>query len=285
MLNQAERQIIKKEFKTQTEFLSTMKTISSIKDEKDRQKFIRLTIDIMEEAISDKIDSKKAKEWERIAKLNEISISLQSHIIDFGGYSIYALRGLKTITGYKSREGSSLGLVDNFDDLNKFSKRLSLIRSRLKGRVLDFGCSVGWVSFLLRNKFGSDSYGIDIDEKAIDLGRLFESGKLYKSIPVKGRYLFPFNDKMFDIIVSKATLFEAPSNGLASYALEDNDSSFHHTMNEISRVLKKDGILLVETNLDLGIIFRLMDSFSFIYLDSFKLSPFEKEWKVFQKYE
>ena len=281
MSNKGHREIIGAEFKKQSGIHSSIKTVSAIRDFKTRNKFTFLTVDIMEEAsFSGKADKDKLDAWEDIASFYGIPISSSYHLVDFGGYSIYALRGLKSITGYKSDEGFGVSLAV---DLSKFSRKSSDLSLKLRGNVLDFGCSVGWVSNLLRKRFNSNSYGADIDEKAVSLGRFFEAGNLYASFKINGHYAMPIPDGRFDLVLSKAALFEAPSNGLASFAGEKT-REFRKTMDDVSRVMKKDGMLLVETNLKLESIFPLLDSYLFVYIDTFHSGFSDKEWKLFQKY-
>ncbi len=282
MSNRSYRKIIGAEFKKQSEIFSSIKTVSSIRDFSTRERFTHLTIDILEEAgFRGKPDSRNAEEWERIASAYYLPLSLEYHLINFGGYSIYALRGLKSITGYKSKEGFGVNLAV---DLANFSKDSRELRAKLRGKVLDFGCSVGWVSKLLSNQFGSDSYGVDIDEKAIDIGRFFEAGKLYTSVKIKDNYIIPIQDNKFDLVISKAALFEAPSSGLASFVGEQL-IEFRKTMDEIYRVIDKDGVLLIETDMSLDMMFPLMNRYAFYYLNTFHSSFSNKEWKLFQKYE
>lgn len=282
MANKEHCEIIDSEFKKQNGIYSSIKTIGSIRDSKTRYRFTFLTIDILEEAaFSGKADKSKLEAWEELSSFHNLPLSSSYHLVEFGGYAIYALRGLKSITGYKSDEGFGVKLAV---DLSRFSRKSSDLGAKLKGTVLDFGCSVGWVSNLLRKRFNSNAYGSDIDEKAVLLGRFFEAGNLYSSFKINNHYAMPIPNNRFDLVLSKAALFEAPSNGLASFAGE-KANEFKNTMDDVSRVLKKDGMLLVETNLSLGSIFPLLDSYPFIYIDTFQSGFSDKEWKLFQKYE
>ncbi len=124
---------------------------------------------------------------------------------------------------------------------------------------MDFGCGVGWLAYIIERNFKldvSDVYGLDPDKVAVDLGNTFISeGKegnekivYYSSYTqnIKERK-FPFNDASFNLIISKATLFEAPSTGLGGY-LKGNMEDLKFTISELDRILRTGGGLLIETN-------------------------------------
>lgn len=122
-----------------------------------------------------------------------------------------------------------------------------LIDQILKGRfksgdtILDAGCGGGRnLTWFLNNQF--ELYGIDINEEAIN--ELKSRNKSYTSgyFSVSAVEDMPFKDLVFDSIISSAVLHFAK-----------NRSHFFSMMEEMIRVLKKEGILFIRMASDIGI--------------------------------
>ncbi len=114
--------------------------------------------------------------------------------------------------------------------------RLRPILSALKEtrnpiKLLDIGCYDGYISLLLKDKFGKkcEVYGIDVAINTIKLAR--QKGVHAKVCDVTEG--ISFEDNMFDYIFA----------GEMIEHLQDTD----FFLQEVSRVLKPDGILILTT--------------------------------------
>lgn len=121
--------------------------------------------------------------------------------------------------------GSYLKIKDN----PRYRKIWDFIkRNNLRGRLLDIGCANGDFSEpLVENGF--DCFGLEIMEEGI-----LESQK--KGIKVsRGSFLerFPFGDNYFDVVFAGEVI---------EHTVDDENF-----LKEVSRVLKKDGVLILTT--------------------------------------
>jgi len=91
-----------------------------------------------------------------------------------------------------------------------------------KCKLLDVGCGDG---FLLSKIQGSEKYGIDISER-----RVKQASRFAKEVKQASIYHIPYPDKFFDVTISTEVLEHIPN--------------IEKGIREISRVLKKDGVLL-----------------------------------------
>ncbi|VVB73301.1 Ubiquinone/menaquinone biosynthesis C-methyltransferase UbiE [uncultured archaeon] len=138
----------------------------------------------------------------------------------------FAMSGVAALM---KRENDPAQYGMNRDLLAKLAERSPLVRERMKGHVLDFGCGVGWLTKLLRDEFGSDSIGIDVDEGAITLGRFFgATGLIQMDKDAEG---LPFPDGKLDAVVIKEVF------DVACWS-ETN------ILDEAHRVTRPDGVLL-----------------------------------------
>ena len=112
-------------------------------------------------------------------------------------------------------------------------KSYPAVKERISGRVLDFGCNVGWLTQLMRRRYGATSIGVDTDNNAIKLGRFLGVKGL---IPIAdGNKHLPFKDGYFDTVMLKSIL-DCPSVG--------TDDAMN-IISEASRVTKLGGIVLI----------------------------------------
>jgi SAM-dependent methyltransferase len=119
------------------------------------------------------------------------------------------------------------------DGVSKF-KRCPL-NIRPIGKALDFGCNVGWLTKWLKEQFNVESWGVDVDEFAVSLGKFFGAENLVTLQENGGKYVLPFGDKSFDAVVSTNALFSIPMDIWST----------DETMGEIHRVLAPGGFLLI----------------------------------------
>jgi 2-polyprenyl-3-methyl-5-hydroxy-6-metoxy-1,4-benzoquinol methylase len=150
-------------------------------------------------------------------------------------------------TSYKAWANMGIGALMNIDDsihshegiyLSRLAKSSERVDACLRGRVLDFGCSVGWLVMALKSRFNSEVIGIDIDRNALELGRFFgASGLLHME---KDTAKTPFHKDSFDAVILRHVIDAYDTGGWS------NEMIF----TEMSRLIRDGGVLLVsETDL------------------------------------
>jgi ubiquinone/menaquinone biosynthesis C-methylase UbiE len=133
----------------------------------------------------------------------------------------------------------------NYKALNKHLGNIDLflLDQILKGRfhdqmkILDAGCGEGRnLHFFLRE--GYDVYGLDKDPGALRmlhvLARSFNTGNIRERFVQALLEEMPFSDQSFDAVICISVLH-----------FVKNEATFLTMMDEMSRVLGKDGILLI----------------------------------------
>lgn len=114
----------------------------------------------------------------------------------------------------------------------RFRKRVRGIE-KLKhgGRLLDVGCSVGLFLETLKeeSKYSWESYGIEANAGNVRVARQRTDSKIYKGILKRNK----FPDDFFDCI----TCFD----------VLEHDVDLKENLNEIFRILKKKGIIVIQT--------------------------------------
>lgn len=123
--------------------------------------------------------------------------------------------------------------VDNeiqIEHLQRYQSVTELVKNKT---VLDAACGEGYGSDIL-SKSAYHVYGLDIDEQSIKHAKE-TYGKLNIDFLVGSIEKLPFEDAFFDVIVSFETI---------EHVNEDLQNKF---LNEIKRVLKKDGLLIIST--------------------------------------
>jgi|GEM_PF-5937487 len=258
----------------------------SIKNREERKEFLKLTIDILEDISRGKVKEHKIKRISNLIQKYHLSIDINS-LLKPSGYLIYTLHGLKVYENPKIQES----LIRDIISFTKESELLKeILYSSESKKVLDYGCGVGWFGYLLNKNFGIESFGLDIDENAIKIGSFFNIENIYYPIKLETKdgfsYLFklPYLSEVFDMVISKSALFEAPSKGMASF-IGDDLRIFHHNINEIERVLKQNGVLFVETNLNKEAMLSLLKDHKLVLNRVLYSKSTDKEWKLFVKKE
>lgn len=128
------------------------------------------------------------------------------------------------------------------EKVHSYKIKLLDFLSKEKSKVLDIGCGSGVMAEKIK-LLGHDVEGIDISEEAIE--KLKEKNIDGKVVDVNKD--LPFKDASFDIVWCSDLIEHVQSPGFL--------------LDEIHRVLKKDGILLLTTCNSAYFIFRLMHLF------------------------
>lgn len=114
-------------------------------------------------------------------------------------------------------------------DRYKHLQRYKWAAKRCEGRILDLGCGTGYGTKILSGK-GREIYGIDVSQEAIDYARRKYFGPEYICCSAEK---LPFEDNYFDAV----TAFE----------IIEHVEKPEKVLDEIHRVLKKDGDLFIST--------------------------------------
>jgi SAM-dependent methyltransferase len=206
-----------------------IETIQDIRNKGARDTLVNAIQEYMRDANYAKEPAKYGKDWldcvTEAMEIERIASACRNVRVE---YKTWAASGIGALTHQRDpvREMHS-GM------LHRIAKKSGIAKERLKGQVLDFGCGVGWLTQLLRNRFHSEAIGVDIDRSAIELGRFFGVKGL---IALDGNQKrIPFDNSHFDIVVLKDVL-NAPSIG--GWYEED-------VLTEVSRVTKNEGLLLL----------------------------------------
>ncbi|GIO70014.1 glycosyltransferase [Paenibacillus cookii] len=124
-------------------------------------------------------------------------------------------------------------LTDKELEIEHMQRYLSLAEIVRGKSVLDAACGEGYGSYLL-SKSAKSVYGIDIDNQTIGLAsKKYNEGNL--SFKTSGIDSLPFEDRVFDVVISFETL---------EHVDEHTQQKF---LQEVKRVLKQDGILVIST--------------------------------------
>lgn len=114
----------------------------------------------------------------------------------------------------------------------KFLKKKGL----LKGNVLDYGCGTGNLLEQMLNQSDADFYGVDFSVESIEETRKKTANKYnLKELVVIDNLPTPFKDEQFNFI----TLIETIEHL--------QDEVLHETMEELYRILKRDGKIFITT--------------------------------------
>jgi 2-polyprenyl-3-methyl-5-hydroxy-6-metoxy-1,4-benzoquinol methylase len=129
-------------------------------------------------------------------------------------------------------------LVKTISKFFSLSQVRGVMKYKRHGRLLDIGCGAG--DFLLNiERRGFEVYGVDISSQACKIAqdRLRRRGKTGEGIFNRELKECNFPDNYFDVITLWHVLEHLPNPNI--------------TLKEIHRILKKDGILILETpNID-----------------------------------
>lgn len=114
---------------------------------------------------------------------------------------------------------------------DNFVYHLSFFKRFIKGKLLDFGCGDGQFLHMI-GTYCESAYGVDISEIAIDRARSSYPGIEFEVLGETGR--FPYPDSYFDTICAIDVL--------------EHILDIESTLEEMNRVLKQGGNLLIATN-------------------------------------
>lgn len=129
-----------------------------------------------------------------------------------------------------ARNGEYKDTIRDFSELSLASRA---VENGLKGKVLDYGCNVGWLTDLLQKYFQSEATGIDVDSNAIELGQFL--GVKGLMLIDREKHPLPFVDKFFDAVIMR-NIFGTEQTG------RWNDEEI---LREVSRVVKDNGVALI----------------------------------------
>lgn len=106
--------------------------------------------------------------------------------------------------------------------------------SFLGGKILDMGFGDGR-NFQLFDNIGLDIYGVEITEEIVSLvNNKMNSFNIKTTLAVGNNNNIPFEDNFFDIVVA-----------CSSFYYIDKGSNFQDNIEEYNRVLKSEGLLIV----------------------------------------
>jgi ubiquinone/menaquinone biosynthesis C-methylase UbiE len=123
---------------------------------------------------------------------------------------------------------------DNSNELAKYTEPMQrTLIEELEGRVfktlLDVGCGNGTFLSKVLNKFNVEVSGIDISPGMIDKSKELLDGRA--NLKVGDSEHLPWNDSSFDVVTCIASFHHYPAPELV--------------LNEMKRVLKQEGILII----------------------------------------
>lgn len=134
---------------------------------------------------------------------------------------------MRQIGFYKNKFAQSQA----FDKILRFNKAIKILQKKKPSNFLDLGCADGGFCKIIQQKLNiAEVYGVDISEKAIMKAKEKGINSLYQNID-EGNLSFP------------SEFFDAIFCGELIEHLFDPD----HLLDEIHRVLKKDGICILTT--------------------------------------
>lgn len=145
----------------------------------------------------------------------------------------------------------------------RFVKKIELINYYLpqEGRVLDIGCAAGFFLKVMKD-IGYDAYGLDISSTAYDYLMNHYDFKIFRGDIFEAEY----KDKLFDII----TLWDVLEHLIDPELVLD----------EIYRILKKQGVLVIETlNID-SLNFKLLQNRWPLFFPDYHLFYYNKKFLI-----
>ena len=227
----------------QSSMIQTMKERTKVTCEKD---LMALTNKLeLSEARGKEAFGRRIRRVEKVlgAKLPPL-IDLLSEPLTYGNYTAHGINAIMDM--WSMSKGTGVYYLTK-RIMGKIVETKKEFGASLTGRILDFGCNVGWMTEMMATEFHSEVWGIDNSPREIALGRFLGVKNLVDAncvgIECIGR--MPFDDGHFKAVISRATLFDAP--GL-NPVIEDNceDKVWRH-LAEIYRVLSPHGFVLMNT--------------------------------------
>ena len=117
---------------------------------------------------------------------------------------------------------------DTVEHLHRYTTALEYIKNKV---VLDLACGEGYGSNLM-SKVASYVYSVDIDDDTIKAARIKYKNKKIKFLTGSAS-LIPVDSNKIDVVVSYETI--------------EHHNKHNEMLNEIKRVLKKNGLLIIST--------------------------------------
>ncbi len=119
-------------------------------------------------------------------------------------------------------------------DTEHLEKILGFVKISDGMRILDLGTGSGYISFpIAKNNPGCDVIGLDIVNAALEANRARADAEGIKNLSFVSYdgIVFPFEDDIFDLVVTRYALHHFPD--------------VEHSIGEVSRVLKNGGIFFI----------------------------------------
>ena len=119
-------------------------------------------------------------------------------------------------------------------DSEHLNKILEFVKISEGMRILDLGTGSGYLSFpIAKNNPGCEVVGLDIVNDALETNRMRADSEGIKNLSFISYdgIDFPFEEKSFDLVVTRYALHHFPN--------------IEHSIGEVSRVLKSDGMLFI----------------------------------------
>ena len=119
-------------------------------------------------------------------------------------------------------------------DSEHLNKILEFVKISEGMRILDLGTGSGYLSFpIAKNNPGCEVIGLDIVNAALETNRMRADSEGIKNLSFISYdgIDFPFEEKSFDLVVTRYALHHFPD--------------IEHSIGEVSRVLKSDGMLFI----------------------------------------
>jgi len=116
-------------------------------------------------------------------------------------------------------------------DLRRYQKVISLLKEKKSGLLLDVGCGKGILEYCFKSSCNFDIYGFDISNKNIEVAKKVTNNPNY--IVTNGNKKFSYDDDVFDVVVCIGLL--------------EHIENPHNVIKEMLRVMKKDGIGIINT--------------------------------------
>jgi ubiquinone/menaquinone biosynthesis C-methylase UbiE len=119
-------------------------------------------------------------------------------------------------------------------DSEHLNKILEFVKISEGMRILDLGTGSGYLSFpIAKNNPGCEVVGLDIVNDALETNRMRADSEGIKNLSFISYdgIDFPFEEKSFDLVVTRYALHHFPD--------------IEHSIGEVSRVLKSDGMLFI----------------------------------------
>jgi SAM-dependent methyltransferase len=107
-----------------------------------------------------------------------------------------------------------------------------IIKDRKFGRVLEAGCGTGYMSAVLKERYGWPMYPLDLGWEGLEYGKRYGIERMTQA----DMTALPFADKSFDAVVSLDVIVHLPRG------------EEWRAFSELARVLKPDGLAIIRVS-------------------------------------